>query len=376
MNRMTAIQRYFLLVLVCAVVVACKDDDKEYVEEPATEVTFTTTVQTRAVTNVVTKLDDGDAMNVFMAEETADESLQQARNYKAVCQGGVWKGVPAIEFGSSAKGYLYAVYPYQETSAKMNAVPVDITSQTDYLYSGNGVAVSRNNPKVVLTMKHALAALAFNIKNDNYAGEGKLEQISISGKPVCKSGTLDVSSGAVKGTVSAKYEYACNVNIQQNGWEENIPAFFCIPFVSSGSDVTVTFKIDGEDYPCQLPKYGVAGGMKYIFYLSLTEGKLTLFPEQTKQISLNVDSDSMSIPNYSLLKIVHDNALFILPSFKGEGIVGTILWGDEQSEEYGATSEHSYENGQSHTVTVETWGTEEVSLSSLVGISEIDLSDF
>ena len=101
-----------------------------------------------------------------------------------------------------------------------------------------------------------------------------------------------------------------------------------------------------------------------------------MFPEQTKQISLNVDSDSMSIPNYSLLKIVHDNALFILPSFKGEGIVGTILWGDGKSEEYGATSEHSYENEQSHTVTVETWGTEEVSLSSLVGISEIDLSDF
>lgn len=84
---MTAIQRYILLVLVCAVVMACKDDDKEYAEEPATEVTFTTTVQTRAVANVVTKLEDGDAMNVFMAEETAVESLQQAKTYKAVCRG-------------------------------------------------------------------------------------------------------------------------------------------------------------------------------------------------------------------------------------------------------------------------------------------------
>lgn len=376
MNKMTAIQRYILLVLVCAVVMACKDDDKEYAEEPATEVTFTTTVQTRAVANVVTKLEDGDAMNVFMAEETAVESLQQAKTYKAVCQGGVWKGTPAIEFGGSVKGYLYAVYPYQATSAKMNAVPVEITSQTDYLYSGGGVAVSPNSPKAVLTMKHALSALAFNIKNDNYAGEGKLQQISINGKPVCTSGTLDVSSGTVKGTVSAKYEYACDVNILQDGWEENIPAFFCIPFVSSGSDVTVTFKIDGEDYPCRLPKYGVSGGMKYIFYLSLTEQGLTIFPEQTKQISLNIDSDSMSIPSYSLLKITHDNALFTLPLLKGEGLVGTILWGDGQSEEYGVAAEHSYESAQVHIVTVETWGTEEVSLTNLIGVSEIDLSEF
>lgn len=373
---MNAIQRYILFVLACAVVMACKDDDKEYAEEPATEVTFTTTVQTRAVANVVTKLEDGDAMNVFMAEETAAESLQQAKNYKAVCQGGVWKGTPAIEFGSSAKGYLYAVYPYQATSAKMNAVPVEITSQTDYLYSGSGVAVSPNSPKAVLAMKHALSALAFNIKNDNYAGEGKLQQISINGKPVCTSGTLDVSSGVVKGTVSAKYEYACNVNIRQDGWEENIPAFFCIPFVSSGSDVMVTFKIDEENYSCRLPKYGVAGGMKYIFYLSLTEQGLTIFPEQTKQISLNIDSDSMSIPDYSLLKITHDNALFTLPLLKGEGLVGTILWGDGLSEEYGVAAEHSYESAQVHTVTVETWGTEEVSLTNLIGVSEIDLSEF
>lgn len=160
----------------------------------------------------------------------------------------------------------------------MNAFPIEITSQTDYLYSGSGVAVSRSNPKAVLTMKHALSALAFNIRNDNYAGEGKLQQISISGNPICTSGILDVPSGTIKGTVSAKYEYACNVNIQQDGWEENIPAFFCIPFSSSGSDVTVIFKIDSEDYSCQLPKYGILGGMKYIFYLSLTERGLTVFP--------------------------------------------------------------------------------------------------
>lgn len=84
----------------------------------------------------------------------------------------------------------------------------------------------------------------------------------------------------------------------------------------------------------------------------------------------------MSILSYCLLKITHNNAFFTIPSLKGEGLVGTILWGDGQSEEYGIASEHSYESGQVHTVTVETWGTEEVSLNSLIGISEIDLSNF
>lgn len=370
---MTAIQRYILFAIVCAVVVACKDD-KEFVEESLSEVTFTTTVQTRAVTNVVTKLDDGDAMTVFMADETAVES--QAKTYKSVCQGGVWRGTPVIELGDNAKGYLYAVYPYQATSVKLNAVPIEVKSQTDYLYSGSGVAVTHNNPRVVLTMKHALSALAFNIKKDNYAGEAQLQQISIYGKPVCTLGTLDVSSGVIKGTVVERYEYVCNVDIRQDGWQEDLPTFFCIPFISSGSDVTVMFKIDGEDYSCRLPKYAVAGGMKYIFYLSLTEQGLTIFPEQTKQISLNADSDSMSIPCYSLLKITHDNTFLTLPLLKGEGLMGTVFWGDGQSEEYGVTAEHSYESGQVHTVTVETWGTEEVQLDNLIGISEIDLTQF
>ena len=89
-----------------------------------------------------------------------------------------------------------------------------------------------------------------------------LQQISIYGKPVCTLGILDVSSGVIKGTVVERYEYVCNVNIRQDGWQEDLPTFFCIPFISSGSDVTVTFKIDGEDYSCRLSKYRVAGGMK------------------------------------------------------------------------------------------------------------------
>lgn len=376
-NNMKALQRYILFIFVIAVAVGCSDDkDETGGIGQKTEVSFTTEVQTRALTSVITSLKDNAAMSVFVTENGSLGAGQQANISKAVCRNGIWKGSPAIEVEAGAKVYLYATYPYQATADKPDAVPVEIETQTDYLYSGTGVAVSYEKPNVQLTMKHALSILAFNIKNENYAGAGKLQQITISGKPVYTSGKLNVSTGIVKGVSGGKYSRTCDAEIRSEGWEENLPDFFCIPFSSSGSDVTLSFKIDGDDYTCHLPKGGIVGGMKYIFYLAMTEQGLTIFPDQTKQISLNVDEDSMSLPGYSLLKITHDNAFFTLPSLKGNGLVGTILWGDGQNEEYGVTTEHTYDGVQTRTVTVETWGTEEVSLPDLAGISEIDLSEF
>lgn len=377
MDSMKSQQRYILFIFIGLFVAACSDsDDNGDGAGKKSEVSFTTEVQTRALPNVITMLENGDAMTVFMAENNTIGTAQQSRHAQFSCQNNVWKGTPSVVLESGEKTYLYAVYPYQETVDKPDAIPVELGSQTDYLYSGNGVAASYEQPNVKLTMKHALSVLAFNIRNDNYGGEGKLQKISISGKPVYTSGTLNVSSGTIKGEVSGMYSQSCDIDIQTNGWEENLPGFFCIPLSSSGTNVTLSFKIDGDEYACMLPKSGIGGGIKYIFYLSLTEQGLRIFPEQTKQISLNTNSDSMVIPGYSLLKITHDNNFFTLPSLKGEGVVGTVLWGDGLDEDYGASSEHLYENAQTHTVVMETWGTKEISLPNLVGVSEIDLSEF
>lgn len=376
---MKRLQQYILLGLVAASLVGCSDDkDETGGAGRKVEVSFTTEVQTRALTNVLTTLEDNAEMTVYLAGENAISLGNKVDNVKVTCRNHLWKGTPAIEMESGESVYLYAAYPYQPTADMPAAIPVEIESQTDYLYSGSGVIATYEKPAVTLTMKHALSILAFNIRKDNYPGEGKLQQITIDGTPVYTSGTLNVASGSIKGISSGKYTQTCDRDIQPEGWEENLPDFFCIPFSSSGTDVKLTFKIDGEDYPCQLPKYTIAGGMKYIFSLSLTEQGLRIFPEQTKQISLNVDADSMSIPGYNLLKIVHNSSFFALPSLKGNSLVGSILWGDGQKEEYNLSLKHFYESDseESHTVTVETWGAGEVSFPDLVGISEIDLSAF
>lgn len=380
MNHMKTIRKYIVFSFIgMTIATSCSDDKDEVATNIDKEVTFTTTVQTRALTNVITALKDGDAMGVYMTESNSVGADQQVKTNKVICQNGVWKGEPAIEMANGEKTYLFAAYPYQPTSSRPDIIPIDVKSQTDYLYSGSGASVSYDNPKAQLTMKHALSILAFNIKNENYAGEGKLQQISISGKPIYTSGTMNVSSGTVKGTSSGKYIQDCDATIQASGWEENIPDFFCIPFVSSGSDVTVTFKIDGEEYSSLLPKQGITGGMKYIFHLAFTSEGLILFPEQTKEISLNTDNDSMSLSSYSLLKVTHFNSSFKVPSYKGSGLIGKIFWGDGQEQAYDAAAEHSYgsDNSQLRTLTVETWGAiQEVALPDLIGISEIDISEF
>lgn len=372
---MKTIQKYILFSFIGLSAVACKDDKEEIIGGESVEVTFTTEVQTRALTEVTTDIEkDGETMNVFIFESSSITAGQEVPNSQATRQNGVWKSNPAIQLTSGQKKYIRAFYPYKANIGTPDAIAIDI--KTDYLYSNAAVQASYDKPSIKLTMKHALPILAFNIKKENYEGEGKLEQISIEGKNFYTEGTLNIASGDIKGTKQQKATMNCgNMTISAEGWKENIPDMFCIPFTSSGSDVNVTFKIDGKEYTCPLPKYGIAQGVKYIFRAALTTQGITIF-DNPELVSLNSDSDDMSQFSYGMLKIIHNSTSFTPPTFSGLNITGTIDWGDGNNEIYSTSAQHEYENSEEKTVTLEMWGASEFTLSEITGVNEIDLTGF
>ena len=73
----------------------------------------------------------------------------------------------------------------------MTAIPVDITTQEDYMYGEGGVSVEK--PSAALVMKHALSLVRILIKKNDYTGDGMVDAVTFGG--VRLSASMDVTSG-------------------------------------------------------------------------------------------------------------------------------------------------------------------------------------
>lgn len=366
-------------VVVLALVACGKDNPTEEPQPPQpdkVEVEITTEVLTRATTQVTETLEtDGQEMAVFISSEAVPGDKTVVTMQKVSREEGEWKLETPIELAGQENKFLGAFHPYSETATYPRKIAVEVLSQTDYLYSGSFQKVSYVNPKVKFSMKHALSILAFNLKKESYEGEGTLQKITVSGKGIYVEGEMDLTTGEITGSKNGTVEREYEQLIASSGWKEDIPDLFCIPFSSSGENVTVTFTIDDKEYQVLLPAYNIAKGVKYIFSAALTHNGLTLF-ETPEVVNLNTDESSMPTGNYSRLKITHQSQNFVFPLLQGNGIVGTVTWGDGFSEKYASGLQHEYITTGTHILDAECWNATEVTIQSLKDVEAIDLSGF
>lgn len=373
---------YYIFPLLSLALTACGGKDGD-IDEPAptpeapkvTELSFTTTVQTRALPNVLTDLKDGLQMNIFV---TFSNNSSNVKMSKAICSNGLWKASPSIPLESGVNASFYAVYPYSSSYTSSKAIPVSVSNQTDYLYSGGKATVSKNSPTASVTMHHAMAVFAFNIDKKGYEGNGKLQEVKLSGDGFFTEGDLDITTGTISGSSRGEYAKSFSETLQEGGFANNIPAMFVIPSNSNGSNYQLTITVDGKTYTSNLPKQSVSGGTKYLFRMALTERELVIFPELTEVVSLNADNDDMPERELSVLQVTHTNARMNAPVVSGsDGMFGKIYWGDNDSQDYKTNITHTYKDeSASHTIVVESWGAKEVTIDNLSGVTEIDLSQF
>lgn len=375
---------YYLIPFLSFALVACgggKDDFEEpggetpsKPEVKISELSFTTTVQTRALPEVLTDLKNGSQMSIFV---TFSNNSGTEKMSKAVCSNDLWKASPSIPLEAGVNASFYAVYPYSSAYTSSTAIPVSVGTQTDYLYSGSKASVSKAIPTASVTMHHAMSVFAFNIDKQGYSGKGKLQEIKLSGDGFFTEGNLDITKGTIAGSTRGEYAKSFSETLQEGGFTSNIPAMFVIPSNSSGSNYQLTITVDGKEYTSTLPKQSVSGGNKYLFRMALTERELVIFAELTEVVSLNADSDEMPQRELSTLEVTHTNGRMNVPAISGsDGLFGKVYWGDNTSEDYKANLNHVYKTEGKHTIAIESWGAKEVTMESLAGVTEIDLSQF
>lgn len=347
------------------------DDEVIVPEEPKAHLSISTTIQTRTV---VTSFASGDKMNIFVKTSSSVSSSDYKSGVSASYNGSAWTLSPSVELQNEA--YVFAAYPYS-ASGDAQSIPVSVSPQTDYLYSGSGIKVSGSSPAASLTMKHALPMIAFNIVKGSYAGEGKLTAIEISGDALYNTGTMNVANGSITGKDKGNYSITTSKMIAKDGWTENFPQMFCLPFESDGSKVAVTLKIDGKYMKAVLPKQSITGGMKYLFRMALTEEGIMILANQTEIISLNKNTDQMTGGDVNELGILFVGNKAVLPTISGNGTIsGSVYWGDSSQEPYAASMTHAYSKEGEYQVKVQTFGATSFEFKDLETVEEIDLSRF
>lgn len=341
--------------------------------EKFSEVTFTTEIQTRAVApNVLSDFTSGDRMNVYKSEK-AQISLDLTTAHQAAYNGGVWKGSPAITLNGGETAYFFAAYPYQADADNPMEIPVKVADQVDVLYSGGGVSVTDSDPTGRLSMRHAMAILAFNIQS--YIG-GKLEKIEIDSEQFPLEGTMRITSGRITPTTMGPYTHTCSAALSPKGWTEDHPSVFMIPYTTSSTGLPLHLTIDGKRFDIDLPKSTFSMAKKYVYTLIYTDAGLALKSDKPEVIDLNAGSAPVAEEQYSHVKVVVNGGTLNVPEVTGTAPYGFVSWGDESREEYASGLVHAYPGSGSYTLMMDLWNCEKITMTGIKGVTEIDLSKF
>lgn len=282
----------FFAAALAFMVSACNQPDKtpvQFDDLGQLKVNVRTNAQTKALIET-SALENGSELGISVLEaDGADyDGFANYKNVKLTASASgsnqVW--TPAFDvLLSTTEGTLYAYYPYSAAVTDIKAVPVETTSQTDYMYGTPVEGLFNKNASADVVLNHALAAVRFNVVKGSFSGTGQVTDIAVNGQQIANKATMNSLTG-----VLAAFE----------GNNERInPAF--APFVLSTSGevkdiiiiptgtegvMTISMTIDGYEIQAQTPAMDFAEGTISEFDLtvnsqSLAIGEVTVTPWST-----------------------------------------------------------------------------------------------
>lgn len=289
-RNIAAMALFSLTVLACA-----KEDDLPVVpptpdpEPPTPEQVYLGINPTIAGMEVITRgiisnFADNDRIGLFLTDGELGSNYQNdanAANIPATYQG-TWKVEKNVPI--AAQGVAYAYYPYNSKAAADGAaVPVEIASQTDYLYA-KSATVDAKNPIADIGMKHALSLVSVRVRKNDYQHEGKLAKIEVL--DILQCGTMNIATGKITGAGAAStYSVEPNLLLDDNDLEKT--QMIMVPVIVGEAQGNMRFQltIDEKFYIWDIPKSHIwEAGKEYTYTLNL--GKT---PEETPDLELDVD---------------------------------------------------------------------------------------
>lgn len=371
--------RYILPLLALFAMQSCSDKENnnggDNSDSDLPEVTVVTELKTRA--GVTTAFVSGDEMNLFAKSYNSAESDNKFQPRRAVYDGTSWQGDPVLRLKETdGPAFLFAVAPYNKSYTSPASIPVNIAEQTDLLYSSASAPVNFRNPTARMTMRHAFALVSFNILGSK---EAKLQSISITGEKIFTSATYNVEKNRFTGTDQTQYTHPVDASITREGWTDNYPQMWFIPFSTKQSAATLTAVIDGKTYTAEFPEIEMKSGNQYIFRLTFSDYGLEFIESKTETIPLDQETDEFGdLADYGEITFTVTGNEWTLPAMDGMNVFGRFKNG-EQTGSYRVDAVQTIKlpnPSADNKVGIETWNSSGFTVENLTGINEIDISAY
>lgn len=258
-----------------------ENSDNPMSEKTALTVKTTFGTETKSV---ISSFPNASELGLFITNGTIGNNYENSSSYsnvKSTYSGSAWsQATPVYLTNNNAK--IFSYFPYSASVTNGTAIPVETSSQTDYMY-GAGNAVNNSAPTATLTMKHALALVEFKMNKTNYPGTGLLTKVEIanaSGKTILYSeGTMNCATGAIANTTgknaSASISNAGLLTLPSTAStdESTYPKVMVLPTAATAAtgDLVINFTIDGKVYTYPVPSATTwAGGSKNLYTVTLS----------------------------------------------------------------------------------------------------------
>lgn len=168
-------------------------------------------------------------------------------NKKFTFNGASWSG-GAVALSSTLKN-IYCYFPYSSGIKAHDNIPVDVTSQTDYLAGTAIVGTSAASAEV--KMKHILSLVRVTFKKNNYPGAGHIESVTWNG--IYKSGKYNLITNTII-PEGEKGNYQAGGNFTVDDSKDPVVVESIMLPVSTAQGISLTVRIDGEDRTYQIPE--------------------------------------------------------------------------------------------------------------------------
>lgn len=232
---------------------------------------------------VITNFTDNDKIGLFLTTGELGNNYQnnaEAANLSASYFASTWEVQKEILI--TVPGTVYGYYPFNDKVANGKLVPVEIASQTDYLYAQKTV-VDEKNPIAQIGMQHALSLVSVRIRKNDYQHAGKLTKIEVL--DVQENGTVNIASGEVVKT-GALATYAVDRNIVLDDAALVKTQMIMLPNrIADAGNVRLRVTIDTKIYIWDVPKsHNWEAGKEYTYTLNLSKT-----PEVLPDLELDID---------------------------------------------------------------------------------------
>ena len=263
---------------------------------------------------------------------------------------------PNIPTLSSTPAKLVAYYPWAD-GTDYTAVPVETSTQTDYMYSKWLTGLSNANPNANIVMQHALTAVRVALVKGDFTADVDVSSVSVKSPAFATAGALDATTGALSGLVGIGEAVTVTADFPLTAQATNVEVM-AVPDVSVAAGVTtVTTQIGDRKYSVNINfTESYKQGYIYTYTLTLnntgmevTSVAVTPWQEGTQDNGdLIVELDNKYIVE---IEVEEDNTLY---AHNVVGFSGTIDWGDGTTstyDEFIGWPSHTYSTAGKYTVT-------------------------